>query len=51
MVGVRPEAFYAVSFIELGTSSIPKRPWLEPAFRASRGDINARMRKAPEGTD
>lgn len=45
LVGVRPEAFYAVSFIELGTSSIPKRPWLEPAFRASRGDINDRMRK------
>jgi HK97 gp10 family phage protein len=33
-LGVRKEAFYAVQFIELGTSRIPKRPWLEPAFRS-----------------
>lgn len=34
-LGVRAEAFYAVQFIELGTSRIFKRPWLEPSFRAS----------------
>lgn len=34
-LGVRREAFYAIQFIEFGTSKIPKRPWLEPAFRRS----------------
>ena len=43
MLGVRPEAFYAVQFIELGTSKIPKRPWLEPAFRRSVPAINSRF--------
>lgn len=37
MVGVRSEAFYALQFLELGTSEIPRRPWLEPAFRLTRG--------------
>lgn len=43
MLGVRPEAFYAVQFIELGTSKIPKRPWLEPAFRRSIPAVDARF--------
>jgi HK97 gp10 family phage protein len=42
-VGVRPEAFYAVQFIELGTSKIAKRPWLEPAFRASIPQVDERL--------
>ncbi len=43
MLGVRPEAFYAVQFIELGTSKIPKRPWLEPAFRKSLPEVDSRF--------
>ncbi len=31
-LGVRAEAFYALQFIELGTSKIPRTPWLVPAF-------------------
>jgi HK97 gp10 family phage protein len=42
-LGVRAEAFYAVQFIELGTSKIPKRPWLEPAFRGSTNAVDARL--------
>ena len=46
LIGVRKEAFYAINFIEFGIpGKIAKKPWLEPAFRASRGDINDRMRK------
>lgn len=38
-VGVRSEAFYAVQFVELGVASrgIPARPWLVPAFNATKG--------------
>lgn len=32
VLGVLPEAFYAISFFELGTAKIPRRPWLVPAF-------------------
>lgn len=35
VLGVRAEAFYAVQFVELGTSKMPARPWLRPAFAAS----------------
>ena len=45
MIGVKPEAFYAVQFIELGTSAIPKRPWLEPSFKSSIPEINARLQQ------
>lgn len=45
MLGVRPEAFYAVQFIELGTSKIPKRPWLEPAFRRSIPELDSRFQE------
>jgi len=43
LLGVRSEAFYAVQFIELGTSKFPKRPWLEPSFRASRGAVDQEL--------
>lgn len=33
LVGVKPEAYYAVQFVELGTSRQPKQPWLAPAHR------------------
>lgn len=35
LVGVKPEAYYALLFVELGTSKQPKQPWLEPAFRGT----------------
>lgn len=44
MLGVKPEAFYALSFIELGTSQIPPQPWLEPSFRESVPQVNDRFR-------
>lgn len=44
-LGVRREAFYATQFVELGTSRIPKRPWLEPAFRASQAPMNNAFRR------
>lgn len=33
-IGVRNEAFYGVQFLELGTSKIPRRPWLVPSYEA-----------------
>jgi len=42
-LGVGREAFYAVQFLELGTSKIPKRPWLEPAFRGAVAAVDAQF--------
>lgn len=36
MVGVAPEAYYVLQFIELGTSRIPAAPWLTPAFESNK---------------
>lgn len=36
MIGPKPEAFYGTQFIEIGTSTIPKQPWLEPAFKSQK---------------
>lgn len=44
-LGVRNEAFYAVQFIELGTSKIPRRPWLEPAFRGAVQAVDAQLQE------
>lgn len=42
LIGVRSEAFYAVSFLELGTSRHSKQPWLRPAFESTKSEqINA----------
>lgn len=35
IVGVRAEAFYAVQFVELGTSKMERQPWLRPAFQST----------------
>lgn len=43
MVGVAPEAFYVLRFIELGTSKYPATPWLTPAFEASRDEAVAEV--------
>lgn len=45
LIGPKPEAFYGTQFIELGTSTIPKQPWLEPAFRSQK---NAAVRRLSE---
>ena len=44
-LGVKSEAFYAIQFIELGTSRIPKRPWLEPSFHRSIPLVSRAFRK------
>ncbi len=44
-VGVKPEAFYGVQFIELGTSTIPRNPWLTTAFEISIPAVDARFRQ------
>lgn len=36
LLGVRAEAYYAVQFVELGTSKMYARLWLRPAFNASK---------------
>jgi HK97 gp10 family phage protein len=46
VLGVLAEAFYAVQFVELGTSKMVAQPWLRPAFAASK-DPN--IRKIAEG--
>lgn len=49
IVGPRREAFYATQFTELGTSKMPARPWLRPAFESSQDpvlrEIGSQMRK------
>lgn len=34
-LGVRPEAFYATEFVELGTSRMAAQPWLVPSFNST----------------
>lgn len=46
LLGVRPEAFYAVQFIELGTAKMPAKPWLRPAFEASQDEAVTALRDA-----
>jgi HK97 gp10 family phage protein len=36
LLGVKPEAYYALQFVELGTSKQPARPWLSTAFEHTR---------------
>ena len=45
IIGVRPEAFYAISFGEFGNSRQAAAPWLEPSFRSSIGKINNLLRR------
>lgn len=45
VVGVAPEAFYGIQFIEFGTSRIPARPWLEPAFRSQLDKVDTIFRR------
>jgi hypothetical protein len=43
LLGVKPEAFYGLQFVELGTSKQRRQPWLEPNFRRSRHAVVARF--------
>lgn len=43
LLGVRAEAYYAVAFLELGTSEIPKTPWLVPSFEAALPQVMEKM--------
>lgn len=43
LVGVKPEAFYAVDFVERGTSKQAAQPWLRPAFRKNRRRMVQRL--------
>ena len=45
VVGVKREAFYATQFVELGTDKIDAQPWLVPAFKARRVDIEKKFTK------
>ena len=42
-IGVKPEAFYAVHFVERGTRFQQAQPWLEPAFRSSQSKMVDRL--------
>jgi HK97 gp10 family phage protein len=46
MVGVAQEAFYAVAFVERGTSKMPAQPWLVPAFESTQAQVLVRFRKS-----
>lgn len=45
LLGVEAQAWASVVLVELGTSTIPARPWLEPSFRRSVPQINARLKQ------
>lgn len=47
-IGPRKEAFYGTQFIEVGTSTIAKQPWLEPAFRSNKEVMIRNLSKALE---
>ena len=40
LLGVKPEAFYAVTFFERGTATRKGTPWLEPAFKRSIPEVD-----------
>lgn len=40
-IGPTAEAFYGSQFLEIGTSKIPKRPWLVPSYTASLGEVES----------
>lgn len=43
-LGVGREAFYALQFVELGTSKMAARPWLVPAFVQSENQMLSGIR-------
>ncbi len=45
MIGVLPEAYYALQFVERGTSYQERKPWLEPAYRRTQGEVLSRFQQ------
>lgn len=43
ILGVRKEAYYAVQFLEIGTSKMAAQPWLRPAFYGTKEQQLAAM--------
>ena len=43
-LGVHTPAFYAVNFVELGTSKQAKQPWLRPAFLQTASEQLSRLK-------
>lgn len=46
VLGVKREAFYAVAFVEVGTSRTPARPWLRPSFESTKQKQTAELAAA-----
>lgn len=46
VVGVSREAFYGLAFVERGTSKMPARPWLVPAFEAAQGQVLDKFKRS-----
>lgn len=46
VVGVTREAFYGLAFVERGTSKMPARPWLVPAFDMAQGQVLDRFKRS-----
>lgn len=42
-IGPTEEAYYGTQFVEVGTATIAKQPWLQPAFDASQGVARDRL--------
>ena len=38
-IGPSAEAFYGTQFLEVGTSKIPKQPWLVPSYTSKLGEV------------
>lgn len=45
LIGVKPEAYYALSFLELGTKHIPKQPWLVKALESKQNEVISEFKK------
>lgn len=46
VVGVAREAFYGLAFVERGTSKMPARPWLVPAFESTKGQVLDKFKRS-----
>lgn len=44
-VGVKKEAFYATQFVEVGTSKMEAKEWLQPALEATRDEVEKSLAK------
>ncbi len=44
-VGVKREAFYGTQFLEIGTSRMPRRPWLTPAMDERQDQVTLLLKK------